>query len=577
MLSPVSNKGIGTEAVYAPEKQNWDLGQVQIDANYLMAAQQDPFAMVYSRAVRNEVKKKFNKTRSKKYLLDIGDFHLLHKSYARAEQAYVGVLKESKYSLQALRKLINLSIVRKDTDKVIKYFDQLIYESDNNVNYLIEKVSFLLSNYSPQVKSNVKGTLKHALNVDSSNEELLILSGIFNILERDLNKADSYFRKAISLDAKNVHAINNIGVIYSLKDDLKNAEVQYKKALQIDAHYTSGYENLASLYLRQNKPSSALSILDDALSNDIDLSEAWDHNYGYLLLQNNKLDQAISWYKNKIQQEPDNNLLYNNLGKCYENQNSIRMARRYYERATEIARVKVETNAAYDDRLWSSFYNLMHMYQKAEQWNKLDNLVSFVEQYRPNDWKVLFHKALVKIDKYEYRAAISLLREVLSFNEGFVDARINLAFLLETVEKKYAEAIKLLKPMSKDLGPNPIIDNNLIFAYIKSYKLVKAKKLLDIYRAYDDYPPLTASRGLYFYYIGQPSKADKEYKKAVDKISSKLKKVATQIWLNEQAQYFLARQETKKALEAINKSLASFKEGYSYEDALAIKEAILNQ
>ncbi len=110
------------------------------------------------------------------------------------------------------------------------------------------------------------------------------------------------------------HQVNKGNKLYE-KGKLNEAELEYKKALQKNDKSFEANSNLAHTFFKQKKYSSALSQYEKALSltTDKQKKSIQQHNIGNCLMSNNKLDEAIEFYKQALRNNPKDDATRYNL------------------------------------------------------------------------------------------------------------------------------------------------------------------------------------------------------------------------------------------------------------------------
>jgi tetratricopeptide (TPR) repeat protein len=574
----VGKSDIQTKPYGAPKTPSWDNGiaygfvekKLKLEIN-------DPFSQAYMDAQYKSVRKKPNISQDPVGLLQIGDFHFFNGKFGRAEKAYKEAARASADKTQSYAKLIQVLQAQHKPTQVLNYYDMLADLNIDEAPYIMEKIAYSLNNIAILGIETVGSLIDDALVKYPNNEELINLKGIFYLISGDLKQAKREFGKVIYINPLNLHGNNNLGVVYAgLGNDDKALEY-YNSAIVLNPRYVTGYENIASIYTSQHKFSKAINILDRAKAESLQLTDQWDHHYGFLLIQLNKLDQALIWYKEKIKQEPDNHLLYNNLAKTYELQGQTKLSMDSYEKAASIAKRKIESDEAFDTRIWLPFHNLMTLYDRYGKEDYLIDTVAYVLKYNPLDWRAKYFKSLVCLRADDYETSKKLLEEVTKAVPNSAEALFNLSFIYAIVEKRYDYGLELLYRVNSlvENKKNPLLQNNIAYILIKKGEFEQAKSILKKNKGSDQYLPFLATYGLYHFAKNDPETADKYYKKAIDGLKGKQKKIARQIWHREKAAYFLKTKQTPYALKEINTGIDVLKSGYSYEDALDLKGRII--
>jgi tetratricopeptide (TPR) repeat protein len=142
--------------------------------------------------------------------------------YARAESAYLEVLREDPNNVPTLA---NLAAVEIQSER----FDA----ADRNI--------------------------RRALSLDPENAYCLSVIGRLRLLQKQYDEALDYLGHAEKLDPKSAEVQNFIGLTLSQKGLRGPAETAFRKAIQLDPTYAGAHNNLAVVYLHQQPPATELA------------------------------------------------------------------------------------------------------------------------------------------------------------------------------------------------------------------------------------------------------------------------------------------------------------------------------
>jgi len=345
--------------------------------------------------------------------------------------------------------------------------------------------------------------------------------------------------------------------------------------LTVDPMYPAAYENIASSYVAQNRLEDALNALIEGQSFGLSYTPLWDHNTGWLMLLTGKLDDSKQWYLNKVKQEPGNNLLYNNLGVCYENLGRNRLAKRHYQKAAELTLGIKQKHPDYDDpRALNAFYNWCRLLFKDGSYEELEAVSKHLLTLSPENPVGMYYIGSARLQLKKYVAARQAIENSIAINPDAIEPYIDLSFLLTSILHEYPTAIELLnKAISKGMTHEYII-NNLAYAHVKSGNVREAEKLLTIK---DKYPNTSATRGLIEYLKGNFVAGNKMYEKAIKSIPEEKRDEATQIWRYEQAGFWLKAKNYKKAKSYVEKAKLLGENYFVYSDVLKLEKDIKNK
>lgn len=491
-------------------------------------------------------------------LMQIADRHLLKKEFSRAREIYEKIISLDKQNLIAYDKAIISSLSLKDINKVIKYFSTLIEISNKRPDIVHNYVIFRLSifNSSTQI-DELMGYLEEILKNDPNDYQVLNTYAIFLLeFKNDVDTALTFLNRALKISNNYVHAINNIGVCY-LKLNKNDESIHFfKKAININENYVSAYENLASAFISLNKLNDALEILNQAIDRKIELTTDWEHHYGWLLLQNKELDTAIDWYIDRISREPNNDLLYNNLGVAYKRLGKLPLAAKYFQLAIKVFKKKKKKLS--DERSINAFYNLGRLAVEQNNLDLIRETAQEIKKIRSQDAFALFLQSYIDTSNGNYDEARDNLEKAIHLNPLLPEPYTNYSFLLTCLYNDNDRAIEIINSgIERGVSTSSIL-NNLAYAYARSGDLIKAKKVLDKMDIDENHPSLLATRGLVSLRSGNFEEGNNYYQRSVNVLSKKNPKLAEearQIWLYEQALHISKNGNKKKAVMLLNQAL----------------------
>jgi len=231
----------------------------------------------------------------------------------------------------------------------------------------------------------------------NSNDAKILLGIIFNITKNEL-KAIELFNQVLSSEI-NYDALINKGHSYINITDYKNALNNYKLCHEIDSN-----KNNINLLL------------------------------GICCVELNKIEDAIYYYQNEINLNPENAYAYNNIGEVYLN-------------------IKDYTNA-------------IIFLKKAEKIDERNiiiklNIAKYYSEIHAIDMAFLYYDKVIEIDESNYYA---------KYNAG----------LLALNENKYLEAENYLKSAINDNQNSSELYNNLGIVYNKLNNSIKSIKYFDM-------------------------------------------------------------------------------------------------
>ena len=190
-----------------------------------------------------------------------------------------------------------------------------IYQEDNEVNRSIKIYKELLKDKSDD----------HIVLFNLGNAYLKINNddGAFEAFEKSNNISNTS------------QALNNIGLILIKKNNYKYALEAFKKAIITDKEFLDSYLNIQKLLLDQNKLNEALSfskMVINKFQNNY-LTQFW---YAQCLEKNNLLIESIKYYKRTIELNPKYKEAYNNLSLLYAKTRKTDEALKTYKKIEDL-------------------------------------------------------------------------------------------------------------------------------------------------------------------------------------------------------------------------------------------------
>lgn len=513
-------------------------------------------------------------------LIEIGDKHISKGRTQSALQAYKNAVKLDPDMVEAYKKLIPTLLSRGNVKGADYYYSCLIDLTSSHPDYLhgylLFRIAFFGNNEGEY--SRIEDKLHALVSQNPKNTQILNTQGVFDLVyKKDKTAAKKYFNDALSIDSKNVDAINNLGIILQRESKSAKAIELYKKAISINPRHIAAYENLSSVLLSQDRVSETLKILTKAESLGLDLSKEWNHNIGWLLLLDGQLEKAKAWYLNKIEEEPHNNLLFNNLAVCLEELKEEQDALKNYQKATEIYLDRKSKDSSLEDhRAYHAFYNLMRLLQKKGNFKLLEIISKKILNIDRSNALGLYYRGSARLQLRKFKSAKESLQLALARDKKLLSAYLDLSFILITEDRDYDAAIQTINECLRNGISDDLVLTNLAYAYVKSGELKKAKETLGKL-ADANIPNATATRGLISYYEGDFKGGNKYYEDAIGRISPARLSESRQVWLYEQANYWLRNSNIKKSKTALSKAKSLGNVSFIYRDILSLEAEIKEQ
>lgn len=507
-------------------------------------------------------------------LIELGDFHVIRGKYKHAVNTYRNALKLDPNSVEAYKKLIPMLHATGDVTGAERYFKELIKLTNGHPEVLNDYFGFKLAIVNTeaeidQLKSEIKATIKS----NAGDAKLFVTLGLLYLVRlNDLASAEKNFQYALTLDSSNIDATNNLGICLQRKKKHEAAFSQFVTAIKLDKFYLPAYENIASNAAAEQDFSTAVKYLEKAKQLNLELSDTWDHNYGWFLIQLERFEEAAKWYEKKIPEQPDNSFLYNNLGVCLEQLDDKEGAKIYYVAAIEkYSEMQAKNPTVFDTRAEDAFLNACRLLQKFNDFERLEVAAKTMLNIGISPAAGFYYLGAASIQLRKYSVAEKYLSNSLDINDEVIHPYIDLSYFYDSINFEYDKAIKLLeKALSKDIK-DPMLYNNLAYAYLKSGQIDKAKKILskDLIE-----PSFNATKGLLYLYENKLKLANKEYESAVSSFESGKQLEAMQVWKFELAAFWHRKGDLDKSLELLLEAKKLSSKEVIYPQIIALEKTI---
>ncbi len=331
------------------------------------------------------------------------------------------------------------------------------------------------------------------------------------------------FQDCVRKTVRSPIAHNNLGASFKKAGQIEMAIMHYKKAIEsgrrLDRNYITPYINLGNLWLNQNRPDEALTFFREAVSLDPDNEEA-RICLGKALQQDRQINKAIEHFRKAVKINPDSETAHSLLGLAYMQIDNYALARHHLE---QVLRLNPHSESAHIDlgslcQKTGETGNAIHYFQKALSLNPrsvkaLNNLgISFFQNGRLLQAKDCISRAL-KIDNTyalaqanlekirekikTVQAEINRLEKILNRNGDRAELLYRLGNLYALIEANDLAA-KKNQHLSRLMPHDPSIDYNLACLYARQNQIDKAVTALKsaVEKGYDNWANLQSDMDL---------------------------------------------------------------------------------
>lgn len=412
-----------------------------------------------------------------KFIKDLGDFYqVVRKDSRRALEKYIAVLQLEPNDQHTLLKAGHLHMANRQFDMARQCYEQLISLDPGNTdarsflgkldgssesataaastNELYEQAHGHLANGD---RSGALSSLQQAIVADPRNATAHNDCAVLSFEQDDKEKALYHYERAVELAPDNTTFLKNLGDFYWVeKGDAKKAMKQYVEVLRLTPSDVEALISCGQICMKLGKNDDAIEFLRRAQQ-----IEPWNETIGQLLNEHNPvagnaplpadrdtlyrqaqskaatgdLAGAIANLKRILAVEPDNALIYNDLGVMNYQAGNMEDALDCYEQALSMA----PEHSLFQKNL-ADFY----MMEQGRVEDAMKLYVKVLEK-DPQDLECLLACGLVCISTHQYDDARVFFEKVLDLEPWNISAK-------EALEKvNNASGSK-----SENAGANPV-------------------------------------------------------------------------------------------------------------------------
>lgn len=283
----------------------------------------------------------------------------------------------------------------------------------------------------------------------------------------DFHRSAEAGRRAVDVSGENPAALTALGRTMLFRGLTDIAELQYRRAKDIDPLYAEAHAGLAEVYMQQGDCDRAIGSLQQALELR-NGSWLYRNRLGQFYMDCDRLDEAISAFRQVTQQYPDNPWGYNNVGATLLRMGQPDEAIEWYRMATTVNPRAVQAVAQARRNIAGVYYTHDEFDQAAEEYEaalKLDSLsIEAWDQMGNAYWRThrtgLARRAWRRVvelagDRLRLNQRNARLLEVLTFalaKSDERDAALDAASRLEEVAEQSVSSDRTLALVYERLG-----------------------------------------------------------------------------------------------------------------------------
>ena len=167
---------------------------------------------------------------------------------------------------------------------------------------------------------------------------LIILFFCFNVVNRNFvwKNSERIWTDALKKSPLKARPYNEVGLIFFEQKELNKAEIFFKKTIELNPRYSHTIVNLGNLYSYQGRKEEAILKYQSAIELKRPDSYHAFIGLGNIHVKNNQLQAALDEYKKAVSLNPEHPLAIYNIGRIHELLNKTSDARTFYQKAVNI-------------------------------------------------------------------------------------------------------------------------------------------------------------------------------------------------------------------------------------------------
>ncbi len=340
-----------------------------------------------------------------------------------AEKLNIHLILSGRYHIAGSRIHIATDVLQAATGEVIETFVGQASVStplDAILPVLYAIADLFKVTLTPHEKARMQVPMFHdAESLRTATESLMALHRALRqspIDESLLTQAQGGLKRAAQRDAKSAMPHYHLGRIYETRNEITKAETAYRNALKINFEHVAARYRLGLILKNQGRIDDAMSELEHAIRQsplDPDIQAALS---GMFFTQYAQTFETITAQLRKaIRANPDDPVVYYELGDAYNELDRMDEATEYYHRAL-----------ARDSTLADAHFKLgLMMHRKGDHEKAVDHLQKAVA-YNTRFTRVYFHLASILYLIEHYDAAIEAFSKAIETEPHYVMPRYHL-------------------------------------------------------------------------------------------------------------------------------------------------------
>lgn len=350
---------------------------------------------------------------------DVKSHNMTAEKYAYLSKAYVFASKNKeaiKYAKEAIKKdknyayaYIRLAFVYARMGKkkeVLKYCEQA--RSLGQDNYLNSTFYIIFYDFCDKKEEADKLLDELELKNDNTPAYLYNLGFVYDVVKKDYNTAEYYYRKALDANYKDKYNLyTNLANCYSELRDVENAEMFVDKCLEFKKTEDMLDKKIDCLIFRQDY-AQAKKLLNDLYKISDDKQTALI-KLAMSTRDSGDTKNALRYYKFALKTTEATPALYYSIAYTYECFDKYQKAIEFYERMLEFDRKDAETYA-----------NISYCYSQLKDKNNAEKYIDIALKYDKSSY-IFYRKARVLTEMQYYDKAIEFFTKSLDYDKTDLD------------------------------------------------------------------------------------------------------------------------------------------------------------
>lgn len=253
---------------------------------------------------------------------------------------------------------------------------------------------------------------RKALDIDSSSAEIYHSLGDTLVKTGELDEAVIVYHKAIELQPSLWEVHHNLGDIWHGQERLDEAVAAYRLAIKLNPDFSWSHNNLGDSLIKQEKWEAATQAYRSAIELNPDFH--WSHyNLGEALVELERWEEAIAAYRRAIELNSELPCVYEKLGDALRNHSplSAKEAISYYNQALQQNPDNIK------------------LYHKALEVNPKDpklylGLGNALIKQGQRDGAIVFYQMGLQLNPGDFEIYLQLWKAMLQINDGFEDVAV---------------------------------------------------------------------------------------------------------------------------------------------------------